>query len=439
MLSVKRWTMQQVEQQAPDARSIAAARRLARRGPWSEAGSTEALVWGKCQGSGATPYQVSIELTGPAFTCTCPSRKFPCKHGLALLMLWVGGEGSVAEADAPARFAADWAAERVERVGRSSARSGNGPADPEARALRLDRRIERMSSGLAELERWLDDLVTGGMAAAREQPYRWWDQAAARLVDAQLPGLADRVRAMAGAVHAEADWATHLLLEVGRWHLATQAWHRRDELSEAELADLRAYLGWARPSDEIDDRVGGRWQVVGVHRTDDGRLQAQRTWLTDLDSGRTVLALDFATVGGALRVAQVVGTVIAGELGCYPGGAPNRVRVPDGIDASARRADLPATGSIDDALAARSVQVEANPWLDRSPAALGKVVVLAGATGATARVVDASGASLPVTADTELWPLLATTGPDPVAMFAEVDDGGIRPLTVATGCGLVPL
>jgi hypothetical protein len=115
------------------------------------------------------------------------------------------------------------------------------------------------------------------------------------------------------------------------------------------------------------------------------------------------------------------------------------VRVPDGIDASARRADLPATGSIDDALAARSVQVEANPWLDRSPAALGKVVVLAGATGATARVVDASGASLPVTADTELWPLLATTGPDPVAMFAEVDDGGVRPLTVATGCGLVPL
>jgi uncharacterized Zn finger protein len=27
---------------------------------------------------------VSVDLSGPAFRCTCPSRKFPCKHGLAL-------------------------------------------------------------------------------------------------------------------------------------------------------------------------------------------------------------------------------------------------------------------------------------------------------------------------------------------------------------------
>ena len=87
-----------MEKLAPDDASIKAALKLARPGPWSETGSTDTLVWGKCQGSGKTPYQVSVDLTGPAVKCSCPSRKFPCKHGLALLLLWVEGDGAVAEA-----------------------------------------------------------------------------------------------------------------------------------------------------------------------------------------------------------------------------------------------------------------------------------------------------------------------------------------------------
>ena len=102
---MSRWTLAAVEKAAPDASSLAAARKLAIPGPWSDTGSTDHLVWGKCQGSGKTPYQVSIDLTGPAFRCSCPSRKFPCKHALALLMLWVRGDGSVSDVGEPADFA----------------------------------------------------------------------------------------------------------------------------------------------------------------------------------------------------------------------------------------------------------------------------------------------------------------------------------------------
>ena len=77
-----RWNLQAVEKAAPDASSLTAARKLAVPGPWSETGSTDTLVWGQCQGSGRTPYQVSIDLAGPAYRCSCPSRKFPCKHAL---------------------------------------------------------------------------------------------------------------------------------------------------------------------------------------------------------------------------------------------------------------------------------------------------------------------------------------------------------------------
>ena len=104
-----RWTEAQVVKLAPDDSSVSAARRLTNPAVWSDTGSTEILVWGKCQGSGKTPYQVSVDLAGPTFRCSCPSRKFPCKHALALLLLWVRGNGAVADAEQAAEFAREWA------------------------------------------------------------------------------------------------------------------------------------------------------------------------------------------------------------------------------------------------------------------------------------------------------------------------------------------
>src|SRR6187399_468059 len=124
-----RWSLQAVEKAAPDAASLAAGRKLATPGPWSELGSNETLVWGRCQGSGKTPYQVSIDLTGPAYRCSCPSRKFPCKHAIALLLLWVAGDGSVADAAEGADFAQAWAETRAQRSAQRATRSDK-PVDP---------------------------------------------------------------------------------------------------------------------------------------------------------------------------------------------------------------------------------------------------------------------------------------------------------------------
>src|SRR3954469_15674483 len=132
-----RWSLGAVEKVAPDAASLAAARRLAAPGPWSDTGSTDTLVWGKCQGSGKTPYQVSVDLTGPAYRCSCPSRKFPCKHAIALLLLWVAGDGSVADATEGADFAQASAQTRAQRSAERATRTEK-VVDPEAQAKRLE-------------------------------------------------------------------------------------------------------------------------------------------------------------------------------------------------------------------------------------------------------------------------------------------------------------
>jgi len=414
---------------APDASALAAARRLARPGPWSDTGSTETLLWGKCQGSGKTPYQVSIDLTGPAVRCSCPSRKFPCKHGLALLLLWVDGSGSVADAAEAAPFAQEWATERSARATAKAAGDAARPTrtpDPAAAARRLEERLALMDGGMDDFARWLTDLARSGTAAARQQPYTWWDATAARLVDAQLPGLADDVRSVGGAVGGRPDWAERLLVAVGRWWTATRAWAARESLGPAQLGDLRAYLGWSTSTQSVRqaDAVTDRWLVLGAHRSDDGRLQQQRTWLRGDATGETVQVLDFAAGGQVLPVARVVGSSLDATLARYPGAAVRRALFVDEPAVADRGVRMPSGASLEDARSEAAHVWGLNPWARRVPVVLSDVRI------GVDRVVDADGASVALTGDADVWSLLALTGGRPSRVFGELEESRLRPLTV---------
>src|SRR5215207_2676134 len=123
----ERWLPEHVAALAPDPAAAAAARRLALPGRWGASGCDDDAVWGLSQGSGAEPYQVVVELAEPAYRCTCPSRKLPCKHGIALLLLWV--EGHVLPASSRPVFAAEWLARRAARSAARAAREADLGAD----------------------------------------------------------------------------------------------------------------------------------------------------------------------------------------------------------------------------------------------------------------------------------------------------------------------
>jgi hypothetical protein len=433
-----RWTPAQVAGLAPDDASLAAARRLARPGPWSDTGSTDTLVWGKCQGSGRTPYQVSVDLAGPAFRCSCPSRKFPCKHGLALLLLWVDGSGSVADVEEAAGFAQEWAAERAARGAAreagAQARAGKVP-DPDAQARRLEDRLTLMTAGMEEFARWLGDLVRGGTATARRQPQAWWETTAARLVDAQLPGIADDVRSVGSEVAWRADWSERLLLALGRWWTATRAWAGRDALDPDELGDLRAYLGWSMPTDTVraGDALPDRWTVLGAHRTDDGRLQQQRTWLRGAASGQTVVVLDFAAGTQALPLARLAGSVLDATVARYPGRGVRRALFVDEPAPVATEGTLPGGTDVEGAHAWAAQVWAANPWTRRVPVGLAAVRV------GVEQAVDPAGAGVRLTTDADVWALLARTGGRPTDVFGELDHGRFRPLTIVQDGEVVAL
>ena len=436
----KRWTVDEVLGLAPDASSAGAARRLSLSAVWSQAGSSGSLLWGKCQGSAREPYQVTIDLNEPSFRCTCPSRKHPCKHGLALLLLWAEGDGSVADDARPADFAAEWV-QRLAAKAPAAARAerDTAPPDPEAQARRLAQRIETMSAGIDEFERWLFDLVRQGLASARHQPFAFWDAAAARLVDAQMPGLADRVRALPAVLHSAGDWADRLLAELARGYLAVSAWRRRDALPDDVLADLRVVLGWPRRVDEVLDRgerVTDRWAVVGLAQETDTRLQSQRSWLVGQETGRVAVVLDFAAAGASLAVSEVLGSVVEAEVVLYPGSDPRRALFTGERKVVATADRLPA-GGVAAALDQVATWLAANPFADRFPVALAGVVPVVG--GPRPLVVEPGAGALPLSAQSDVLSLLALSGGEPVDVFGEWDGFSLTPLSLQAEGTLVGL
>ncbi|MDQ0672661.1 hypothetical protein QFZ36_000222 [Pseudarthrobacter siccitolerans] len=433
MCFMGRWSEDRVAGAAPDAASLAAARKLARPGPWSGTGSNDVLVWGKCQGSGKTPYQVSVDIAAPAYRCSCPSRKFPCKHALALLLLWSRGEAADGGMEA-AGYAQEWAAQRADRATERGRREPEQPADPAAQAKRLADRLALMDAGISDFSRWLADLVRTGMASARTQPYSWWDGAAARLVDAQLPGLAEQVRAMGSDIHARSDWTDHLLHRAGRWWALTKAWSLREHLTPEELADLRVAVGWTVPAAEVrgTEALPGPWLVLGAHRTDDGRLQQQRTWLRGPD-GTVVLILDFAARSESLATPQLAGSVLDATVARYPGSAPQRAMFAGTVGPRGTAETLGQGSSIASALSDESAAVALSPWRERHPVLLAGVRVCTGGSG---WLQDETGDALPLV-DAPLDALLALTGGHPVDLFGELEEGRVRPLSVVVNGAVV--
>ena len=75
---------------APNSSAVANAKKICSTGSFVKLAhsSDDTFYMGECKGSGKSNYIVSADFVdeeNPVIRCTCPSRQFPCKHGLALL------------------------------------------------------------------------------------------------------------------------------------------------------------------------------------------------------------------------------------------------------------------------------------------------------------------------------------------------------------------
>ncbi len=435
------WTTEQVLALAPDAASAKNGRGLATRRKWVSLGSQTTdsgrVVWGECQGSGKTPYRTQIDLSEPAFRCSCPSRKFPCKHGLGLFLLLAEQPQEITEAEPP-DWVTEWIAsrsQRAEKQAQKQAKQQEKAADPVAQAKRATARLNKMQAGVQDLQLWLQDRIRQGLATLPQESYQMWDGVAARLVDAQAPGLARQVRDLAGVVHTGTGWSDRLLAQFGQLYLLTQGFERLDSLPTPIQADLRTQLGWAFNQEEVlngEDTLTQTdvWVVLGQSLEADERLKTRRTWLYGVGQSTLALLLDFAYGTQSFEQTLLLGTCLEAELAFYPSAYPLRALIKTRQEAVPISQPPPGYGTVGEAIAAYSRALAQSPWLERFPLLLSGVVPLR--EGDRWLIQDSQSGVLPLTARLESsqgWQLLALSGGHPLTLFGEWDGNQLIPLS----------
>jgi hypothetical protein len=312
--------------------------------------------------------------------------------------------------------------------------------DPHAAAARASQRAERIAGGMAELDRWLSDLVAGGLAQAQRQPFSYWAAMAARLVDAQAPAAASQVRRLGNIVRSGDGWPSRLLAQVSRLHLLAAGWSRLDRLSELQRADLRTAAGWPWPSEQVlaGPRERDRWYVLARSETEEERVTALRTWLWGIESGKLALVLDFARPGASPPWELWPGNVVDAAVARFPGTAQLRVMVAERSGEAEVGGCPPAWADLAQVAKARGEALACDPWTERWPVSVASVVPER--CGDNWAVTDRDGRQMALaTDDSAGWRLLASSGGRPVVLLAEWLGDGLVPLGAWTDNAMVVL
>lgn len=418
---------------APDSASQVAGRRLARPAQWSEVGWADPLLWGSCQGSGKTPYTVAVDVTTPTYRCSCPSRKFPCKHVLGLLFLW--SEGGVDTGGVVSDFATKWAQRAQKSSGTSQTMASPHERTAEqiaAAAERAARRDQRVSDGMAELDRWLADQMRRGLAATKPDQAR---DMAARLVDAQAPAAATRLREIAAMPQGQ-SWLLNVLQGFALLHLLARA-HQTS--GSGPMRDtIRMRVGFTTSRDDVlaTAPIRDRWLVTGMRDADEEQVSVRYVWLVGMDTGTPAQVLFFAPPGHSQPTSPLQpGQALDADLHFYPGQPQLRAALGDQHAASDLQGWEPESMTVDQVIAVWRHVLAADPWLNEWP------VTLRGSVGTSPQgwaLRDVTGRALRLHGDT-VWPLISLTGGDPAIVFGEVGPDGLHATSVLQDGSVIPL
>ena len=259
---------------------------------------------------------------------------------------------------------------------------------------------------------------------------------AARLVDAQAPGVARMLREMASIPNSGEGWQARLLARLAKLHLLLEGYKNLAQLPLGIQSDVRTLVGWTQNQEELLTQAGSqdRWLVLGQLIEDDplagNNIRVQRIWLLGETTKRHVLILSFAFGSQPFDTSLVPGSQLEAEIVFFPSAYPLRGLVkqrqtPSSTTKLAGYADIKAAiGGYAEALAQQ-------PWLNRFPLLIDQVWLLS--TKDSWIIKDSLGHYLPVAASfSQGWPTLALSGGHPLTIFGEWDGVIFLPISMWT-------
>jgi hypothetical protein len=365
----------QVQSLAPNPAAFTAGKKLSSKVQWQSLGTSDRAIWGAIKGSGSNPYLVQIDMQVLAYKCTCPSRQFPCKHSIALMLLYASDAKHFAVQEEP-----EWVNGWIDKRG--------APAKPKAEEkVRTDEELEQLEKsrektqakrlhgaqeGAAELTLWLKDLVRMGLLELPSKNRAEFERMAARMIDAKATGLAGWVRALGHLNYDNGDaWQEDAMEIISKLYLLLSALQNIGQLSPLWQQTVRNLAGWSQSTKELladqeAETVSDQWLVVGQEvETTSEDITIQRNWLVGCTHNRQSLVLNFGTRFNTIESNLMPGLVIDGEMAFFPSVWPQRgaLKIQRGVS-SQLPAQLKAYDSWNDVHEFNVEQLTVNPWLN---------------------------------------------------------------------------
>lgn len=385
-----------IEALAPDQASLSSASKLTKRSNWIRLEGHDTLLWGECQGSGANPYRVVVDAGDQGYKCTCPSRKFPCKHSLALMWISATAPTNFTPANEAPEWVNDWLGRRrkggtpaaiASSSGKSIGEAGTDqaaakaedPAAAERREAAQKKRAEdtraSIFAGLHEFDQWISDQLRLGLSSFVDASSERCRRLSARLVDAKAAALASRLDELPAQLMAlrSEERPEAAIRELGKLVLLTRAWR-----GSPDDPELKRLVATSETREQIlanpeAQQVASTWEVLGerIETRRDG-LVSHATWLIDLinPEPRFALLQDYYPASAGRRSqAFSAGERFDARLVFYPARAPVRALVVERSDAKSATRTWPSAteGSVVDPLADHVARQNVAPWSGEAP------------------------------------------------------------------------
>lgn len=442
------WTEENIDSLSPDDATAKRGKSLAHPSKWVSMSTNEEAIWGECKGSGSQPYIVQINLNGPKFKCSCPVPRPPCKHVLGLFYSYVQNKNNFKK-QTPPEAVANWLSKHQQTakiVENKSQENGTALSDTASEKSKNDKekrwqeRVELMSNGIEELELWLTDMVRQGIANTDAFKPSFWNQIAAKMVDAKLPRISTYLKETHQLIIQKQDWTELITARLGELYLWVEAFKKRESLAPLLQEELYVALGKTITKPEVlgkNPSIKDLWLVLGKKEGVDveGR-NYRRVWLQGQNYKKIALILDFAFGNAGYEQQYMVGDLLQGDLTYYSNHYPQRA-ILENLKSTVAPANIGAYTCIHDFLKAYSQAIAQNPWLVQFPIILSDIIPFLNErnelifTDIHQKIIVSNTIS-----QANLWKILAVSGGQPITIFGEWDGMGFEPLSMVTDGGI---
>ncbi len=444
------WTVDQILALAPDPNTAKRGQGLATQRKWLSLETDGRAVWGQCKSSGSAHYETAVDLKGPAFRCNCPSRKFPCKHAIGLLLLAYAADtdGFRVAAEMP-EAVQTWIEKRDNKSGQPQKERTEEEIkkSEERKAKTFNARMDSMQEGIKDLENWLQDLIRVGLASVESSASdmmtvrrstkahnssEFWNTIAKRMVDAKLSGLGRRIRELSLIQGATPDWPARILAELSDLYLVVKGFEKLEELPEKLQKEILSLSGINTPKDELLSQKGieDEWMVVGQFEgMNIDHAAVRRTWFLGQETGKYALVLEYDYRNEGFPFHWPKGRVFKGEMLFYPSIFPMRAIMRNHQITEHAVDGWGGCENMEEFLADYAKTLGQNPWLVDYPIAFTNVYPQM--NDGVLYLVDENQKGIPLlNVGSSNWKILALSGGNPIEVFGEWTGEVLNPLGI---------